>query len=107
LYEFAPLVAALESQIIEKTQAEHVYLLRFSEGLGAVHFHVFPRTAALAAEWLRSHRDVPKGIVGEDLFSWARRTKKLASGHALSEHVIIIADEMRKTLLEDPFQYRG
>src|SRR5271168_3429222 len=50
--KLGPAIARLEAVIRAATQAEHIYILRFSEGLASVHFHLFPRTAELASLWL-------------------------------------------------------
>jgi diadenosine tetraphosphate (Ap4A) HIT family hydrolase len=71
--ELGPLLGRLETAVLETTGAEHVYVLRFSEGLGTVHFHIFPRTKELGSLWSQLSADHSKeGINGPLLFSWAR-----------------------------------
>jgi len=62
----------LEEAIQSVTGAEHVYTLRFSEGLSAVHFHLFPPTRKMASEWLAVSQSTDVDIIGPTLFAWAR-----------------------------------
>jgi len=72
--DLGSLLGQVEAAVLAETGAEHVYVLRFSEGMDAVHFHVFPRTRELARLWRESMADGSdgEGINGPLLFAWAR-----------------------------------
>jgi diadenosine tetraphosphate (Ap4A) HIT family hydrolase len=72
LSNLGPVLAQLEDAVIRVTKADRVYILRFSEGSREVHFHIFPRTAALADQYLREVAS-PTALAGEGLFAWARQ----------------------------------
>ncbi len=98
LASLGPLMSAVELAAREATRAECVYLLRFAESGGGLHFHVFPRTAALALQW-RTETGHPAGsLIGEDIFSWARRTHLLIHGATLSAATLEVARTIRERL---------
>src|SRR6185437_8076400 len=96
--ELGNALATLEMAIRETTSVEHVYALRFSEALGDVHFHLFPRSAALADEFLRETRDTDDGINGPLLFAWARK-KFYKSYHGnFSDQTLAVAFKIQRAL---------
>jgi diadenosine tetraphosphate (Ap4A) HIT family hydrolase len=55
-------------------EPERLYVGRFGEGSGEIHFHVFPRTAWLLQQYRRA-TDQPTGPVsGPLILDWARET---------------------------------
>lgn len=82
-------MARLETVLTDITGAERIYICRYSEGLSAVHFHLFPRTQALAAEWkIATGREESEALIGEALFGWARLNKRVPSEKLLSDTVL-------------------
>jgi len=65
--QLALLVRALEAVV----RPELVYCARFGEEIKALHFHLFPRTAELAKEFLASPRNGAT-LNGPLLLNWAR-----------------------------------
>ena len=101
LQEFGQVLAQAESAILTVTGAQHVYVLRFSEGFASVHFHLFPRTAALAAQWSDAHpASAADGINGPLLFAWARLTFFVTATQGISNRTrqtaSRIAGELRR-----------
>lgn len=96
LSDLAFAMARLEAVIIKITGAERVYICRYSEGLAAVHFHMFPRTSALAEEWRAvTGQEGSGGLIGEALFGWARLHKRVAVGNSLSDEVLSTLESIR------------
>lgn len=92
--EIGPLIARIEKAVAEATQAERVYILRFSEGSNQLHFHIFPRTAKLADEF-RRYYPTSGDLNGETVYGWARvhyRTKVLSA--AVRETAARIRDQL-------------
>ena len=54
----------------EAAGAERVYCGLFCEQFRQVHFHIFPRTALLLAQYMRAHPDQNE-ISGPRLMDWA------------------------------------
>jgi diadenosine tetraphosphate (Ap4A) HIT family hydrolase len=99
LSQLGKIVAVLAAQIKAVTHAERVYILRFSEGNPAVHFHLFPRTEQLAHEWREATGRRPDdSLIGEDLFSWARIHKRKSPGAPPSDAVESALVSMRRGL---------
>jgi len=71
-------LAAVERVVAEVMAAENVYVARFGESGGPLHFHVFPRTPEITAEW-RAATGSQGSIDAPALVSWANRTY---TGHA-------------------------
>lgn len=67
-----PTLARIELAIRQVTGAAHVYVLRFSEGLSAVHFHLFPRTDRVGSQWLAAAKPSDGELNGPYIFAWAR-----------------------------------
>ncbi len=61
-------------------ESDRVYVARFGEETKDVHFHIFPRTAWLLAEFRDAHRLPSSPISGPLLFDWAREVFKRDSG---------------------------
>ena len=93
--ELGPVLAQLEVAITASTTAEHVYIARFSEGLLSVHFHLFPRSRDIAAEFAKEN-PVEAGVNGPLLFSWARRQCYVATPDMLSRGTIAKAVRIGK-----------
>jgi diadenosine tetraphosphate (Ap4A) HIT family hydrolase len=94
------ILSRLETAVLTNTGAEHVYILRFSEGLSSVHFHVFPRSREIAELWQAEHpieagRD---GVNGPLLFAWARRKFHVQAPCQLSEITLATAVKLRSEL---------
>lgn len=95
--ELGVTLSRLEVAILKVVKAEHVYIVRFSEAMAALHFHLFPRTHELAEQYLREAPGVDAGINGPLLFDWARRKYRVES---LSDSTIATARQIRIALLE-------
>jgi hypothetical protein len=91
------ILAKLEAAILSVIRAEHVYIVRFSEALPSVHFHLFPRTDELAGAFLQENLDV-KTVNGPLLFDWARRKYHVDTPEALSASTISAAERIRAAL---------
>jgi diadenosine tetraphosphate (Ap4A) HIT family hydrolase len=96
--EAGVMLARLEYAIMAVTRAEHVYIGRFSEAAPSVHFHLFPRTQAIAAQFLRENPDAEHGVNGPLLFDWARRKYHVNQPEELSAATIAAAKEIRAAL---------
>ena len=94
--ELGVVLARIESATILVTGAQHVYIARFSEASASVHFHLFPRTAAIGAEFLRENPGVTGGVNGPLLFDWARRKYHVERPEQLSARTIATAEQIRK-----------
>ena len=101
LAELGPVLARLETAIYAATGAEHVYVVRFSESLSAVHFHLFPRTRELAERWREAAPDVAdQGINAPLLFAWARIHRYVPSVKELSPETLAMAVAIAAALAE-------
>lgn len=92
----------LEAAIKRVTGAEHVYVLRFSEGLASVHFHLFPRTAELGMAWLSAAMPPDRNLNGPYLFGWARIRYHVDSPVHLSARTLSAAHQIRDVLQSQP-----
>jgi len=64
-------------QVVNKViKPERIYTLSFSELMPALHFHIFPRTAALLEHFNLAHQSDTNTANGPLLFDWARRQYK-------------------------------
>ena len=98
LQNLGPRLALLVRAIEAVVRPELVYCARFGEEVKALHFHLFPRTASMAKEFLAA---VGKGakLNGPILLNWARerhasvtataaeRAKVKEITHAIREYV--------------------
>jgi diadenosine tetraphosphate (Ap4A) HIT family hydrolase len=75
----------LEKVAISATGAERVYIMRFSEALGDVHFHLFPRTKSLGDNFKADTHPTEEGINAPLLFAWARKKYFVSSPAFLSK----------------------
>ena len=91
-------LARLEVAIKQVTSAEHVYILRFSESLASVHFHLFPRTVELGNNWLSSARPPDRDLNGPYLFGWARIRYHVDSPESLSAKTLKSANLIKSIL---------
>ena len=84
--ELGGLLARLEAAVVRVTLADRLYILRFSEAFEQVHFHLFPRSADLAAQWRTAYpRRLKDGnIDGPLLFAWARERFHVEAADRLS-----------------------
>ncbi len=98
LASLGPTLATLEQAIIATTGCDRVYLLRLSEGEKNVHFHIFPRTAEMAAVFRKEMRYSDENLNGELLFYWARKHYKTPSGARLSAKTLAAGDIIRVSL---------
>lgn len=62
-------IAKAESLLHALLEPERVYILRFGEALPRIHFHVFPRTAEIAAAYTQQVDDAPP-YNGAKLIDW-------------------------------------
>ena len=71
LQALGPVIALLVRAIEAVVRPDLVYCAHFGEGARSLHFHLFPRTASIAAEFLA---DVEHGkkLNGPVLLNWAR-----------------------------------
>ena len=100
LDEIGHAIARLEAAIHSLLHPPKIYVLRFSEGFSAVHFHVFPRSEELAAEWRMSTcRGNEQALIGEDIFSWARRHFRVPGPESLSARTLQTAERLQAMLL--------
>jgi diadenosine tetraphosphate (Ap4A) HIT family hydrolase len=92
--QFGPALAKVEAAIKSVTGADRVYIMRFSEAMESVHFHLFPRTS----EWANAFRkELPSdepGINGPMLFAWARKKFYVPSPTRLSPHTLEVATKI-------------
>ena len=95
LAELGEAISVLEAAIIEQAGAEHVYVLRFSEALSSVHFHMLPRTAALRLEFSANAGSKGEGVDGPLLYSWARRRFAVPGPQHLSPRTLEVARQIR------------
>ena len=95
---FGETLAILETAIVSATRCDRVYVLRFSEGLASVHFHLFPRTPILGQQFREETNFYEPNLNGEMLFAWARKRFKVEAPTSLSEEVINLADSIRLAL---------
>ena len=70
------MIARAAGAIERATGAERVYCLSYCEVEPRLHFHLFPRTAWLWAEYRRTHPDAAGPADGPALFQWARQVFK-------------------------------
>ena len=98
LHVLGPAIAKLEKAIQAETGADRVYVVRFSEALEDVHFHLFPRTASLAPAYLAAARPRKENINGPRLFAWAREAYSVAPG-SLSAETIEAAAAIKMVML--------
>jgi len=68
-----PLLARTERAVSRVMGAERVYCASFGESGHGLHFHVFPRTAALVRIAPREAGAPEGGVNGPVLLDWARR----------------------------------
>ena len=91
LADLGEVIARIEAAVTAVTKADRVYLLRFSEGLKKVHFHIFPRTDALMHQYLLETGSAGS-VAGESLFAWARDRFR---SDKVSPQTIEVADHLR------------
>jgi diadenosine tetraphosphate (Ap4A) HIT family hydrolase len=77
LAELGLLLARATRAIETVIEPERVYCLRLGEAVEQVHFHLFPRTAALGALF-RGEHPTNGAINAALLFDWARRPEVVA-----------------------------
>ena len=75
------LLASAAAAIETTVKAERVYCLSFCEVERGLHFHLFPRTAALLAAYQESTGTVGLPVDGPAVFAWAREA--FAAGNPL------------------------
>lgn len=92
--ELGVVLGRLELCISSVTEAQHVYIARFSEASSSVHFHLFPRTAKLATDFLRENPTIIDGVNGPLLFDWARRKYHVDDPEKLSAATISTAQRI-------------
>lgn len=92
--ELGHVLAVVERAVVAVTGAERIYLLRFGESRGGLHFHVFPRTKDIAEQWRRSSRDLGDELIGESIFAWARTYFRVAEGRSLSTATLVAAQRI-------------
>lgn len=95
---FGPAIGNVESAIRQVTQAERVYIMRFSEAMESVHFHLFPRTADMASKFLSENKTGDDGINGPLLFAWARKKYFVKTPDLLSENTLQTATKIAEYL---------
>jgi diadenosine tetraphosphate (Ap4A) HIT family hydrolase len=98
LQQLGPALARLEAAIQSVTGCDHVYILRFSEGLASVHFHLFPRTAALASDWKAEARPADGQLNGPSIFAWARTRYAVERPEMLSTQTLQTALAIRESI---------
>jgi diadenosine tetraphosphate (Ap4A) HIT family hydrolase len=96
--ELGPLLSILEEQIIKATGAAHVYVLRFSEAQGSVHFHLFPRTKDIADEYAKTTGGTSDQVNGPELFEWVRRRTRVTGADYLSPRTVFTARVIREAM---------
>lgn len=88
-------LARIEAAIFACVPAERVYVLRYSEILRTVHFHLFPRTGPMAEGFLGGPVTPADAIDGPALFHWARGAYRCEH---LSQATLDAAEHIRLTL---------
>ncbi len=96
--ELGVILGKLEFAITKVTGAQHIYVARFSEASAALHFHLFPRTASIASEFLRESPLANGDVNGPLLFDWARRKYHVDRPELLSKQTIDVAEKIRAVL---------
>lgn len=96
--ELGVILGNLESAIGKVTGAQHVYIARFSEASASLHFHLFPRTAPIASQFLRESPLANGDVNGPLLFDWARRKYHVDHPSLLSTQTISAAEKIRSTV---------
>jgi diadenosine tetraphosphate (Ap4A) HIT family hydrolase len=66
------LLASAAAAVETVVKADRVYCLSFCEVERALHFHLFPRTAALLAEYQAATGTAGQPVDGPGVFAWAR-----------------------------------
>jgi diadenosine tetraphosphate (Ap4A) HIT family hydrolase len=72
LASLGPTIATVTRAIEAVVQPQRVYCTSFSEQTHSIHFHLFPRTERLTAEYLAAHPHRTE-ISGPLLLDWARK----------------------------------
>ena len=98
--ELGKMLARLDGALRTICGAEHVYVLRFSESISAVHFHIFPRTQKLAEQWLADLGRCDE-IDGPELFVWARNLYRIDQHQHLSAETLRMAERIKRFLGND------
>lgn len=88
LTALGPTLAFATRAIETVIQPERVYCALFAEQAHHVHFHLFPRTAELARQFLASHSGHTE-ISGPHLMDWARRVfrQPLTGNDQIAENI--------------------
>lgn len=86
----------LERAVSSIIKPDRIYMLRFSEALDTLHFHIFPRTAELGARFALENAGDELALNGPAVFMWARRTFAVADGAKLSRQTIETGEEIRR-----------
>ncbi len=73
LQRLGAVLGAVEHAVSELMSAENVYVARYGESGGPLHFHVFPRTAGITAAW-REAAGRSGSVDAPALVSWANAT---------------------------------
>jgi len=92
------ILGKVESAVKLATNADRIYILRFSEALESVHFHIFPRTGELAAQFRQETKTVESGINGPLLFAWARKKFFVSDPKLLSAKTLATAAQISSIL---------
>jgi diadenosine tetraphosphate (Ap4A) HIT family hydrolase len=96
--ELGVILGTLESAISKVTGAQHVYIARFSEASASLHFHLFPRTASIASQFLGESALANGDVNGPLLFDWARRKYHVDQPSLLSTETIRVAEKIRSSV---------
>ncbi|WP_342227834.1 hypothetical protein [Rickettsiella endosymbiont of Rhagonycha lignosa] len=87
--------------IKEVIQTNYVYCLSFGEGLKIPHFHLFPRTDQIKAEYqLINPSSIQGNISGPDLFAWIMKSK-----NGKYSNVELISNRITDKFLEQKNNY--
>lgn len=91
--ELGVLIGQLEFCITKVLNPEKVYLGKFGESGGRIHFHVFPRLPEVTSKYLELYPAQKNLIHGPVLLDWAREYYKVKEG-LLSQNVVSIARDI-------------
>ncbi len=97
--ELGPLLRRVVHAVQRVLHPARVYVAQFGEEGETLHFHVFPRTAALTREFLREFPEQQDRIHGPILLDWARERYR---DRLPSEETLRVLEALRDSLRNVP-----
>ena len=96
--QLGPLLQVVVRSIEAVLSPARVYVAQFGEEQQDLHFHVFPRTAAVTADYLQQHQGPHSVISGPLLFDWARDRYR---ANTASTETVRVFEALRQRLRVD------